>query len=70
MASKKRKLVSMVVTVSVPEGLSATRARQEVRAKLDGYGGYSSFYSHRGETRYLDDDGGVKVRRVSKHGEA
>lgn len=66
MSRVPRKRVTMSVTVSVPVGISGHRARQEVRAVLEGHTGYSDHYVVRGEGRYFDEDGGLKVVSV-KH---
>lgn len=66
MSRVPRKRVTMSVTVSVPVGISGHRARQEVRATLEGHRGYSDHYVVRGEDRSLDEDGGVRVISV-KH---
>jgi hypothetical protein len=65
MKKPKRKQVTMLVTVSVPEGLSARYARDEVRATLQGFDGNRTFYSWKGMSRSIEDDGGVCVRSVT-----
>lgn len=49
---KARKTVTMLLTVSVPKGMSATQARLEVRTLVN----------H--QCNYAADEGDVKVRRL------
>jgi hypothetical protein len=63
----RRKQVTMTITVSVPDWLTATDARREVRAVLQGYTGHKSLFFVGGGERHLDDFGtgnGIRVRRV------
>lgn len=61
-----RKPVSLRVMITVPAYLSAAQAANELRAKLQGYGGHRTFYRVKGQQRHFDSDGGMKVIGVRK----
>lgn len=61
MARAKKKLVTMVVTVSVPAWLGAAAARKEVRTLI----GQQCFHGHRnGQTWEEIDESNLKVKSV------